>query len=59
VVIVGTKPTLRQYRLSTSIASISETFSGPEARRALQHVEDVQIPVDIDDPRLEVLAPDT
>jgi hypothetical protein len=30
----------------------------PEARRALQHVEEVQIPADINDPRLEVLAPD-
>jgi hypothetical protein len=31
----------------------------PEARRALRHVEDVEIPADIDDPRLEILAPDT
>jgi hypothetical protein len=31
----------------------------PEARRALRHVEDVEIPVDIDDPRLEVLTRDT
>jgi hypothetical protein len=29
----------------------------PEARRALQHVEEVQIPVDIDDPRLEISGP--
>jgi hypothetical protein len=31
----------------------------PEARQALRHVEDVEIPVDIDDPRLEVLTADT
>ena len=30
----------------------------PEARRALRHVENVKIPVDIDDPGLEVLTPE-
>jgi hypothetical protein len=31
----------------------------PEARRALKYVEDVHIAVNIDDPSLAVLAPDT
>jgi hypothetical protein len=31
----------------------------PEARRALQHVEEVHIAVNADDPSLAVLAPDT